>query len=81
MQIIIHDSPKRNLKVGDGFGELALLYNSSRSASVKTIGNCCFWAIDRATFRTAIEELVYQEYSENRKFIEGTAFFSIIIMI
>jgi len=40
------------LKEGEGFGELALLYGSPRSASIKCVGICKFWAIDRKTFRT-----------------------------
>ena len=76
VQIIINEIPKKNLRVGDGFGELALLYNASRSGSAKAMESCCFWGIDRAVFRKAVEELAYQEHAENRKFIGEIAFFS-----
>ena len=33
------------------------MYNAPRSASVKCIGDCGFWAIDRNTFRKTIEEI------------------------
>jgi len=34
------------------FGELALLYNAPRSASIMALEDTYFWAIDRKTFRT-----------------------------
>ncbi len=37
-QIIINNEIKKTLKSSDAFGELALLYNAPRSASVKAIG-------------------------------------------
>ena len=60
---------KKTLKNGDSFGELALLYGAPRSASVKANGDCAFWAIDRNTFRKAVEEIVARDYEDNRKFI------------
>ena len=33
------------------------------------------WAIDRRTFRKAVEEMVSKEFEENRKFIENIKFF------
>jgi len=75
VEIIIDDVVKKQLKPGDQFGELALLYNQPRSASVRAVGNCGFWAIDRNTFRKAVEELVAKEYDENRQFMESVTFF------
>jgi cGMP-dependent protein kinase len=68
-QIIINGEVKKTLKASDAFGELSLLYNAPRSASVKTIGDCAFWAIDRNTFRKVIEDISLKDYEENRKFI------------
>jgi len=55
MQVISNDKIKKTLRVGDGFGEIALLYKSPRAFSVKACENCCLWAIDRNTFRKAVE--------------------------
>ncbi|EGR32300.1 protein kinase domain protein [Ichthyophthirius multifiliis] len=74
-QIIINNDAKKTLKQGDCFGELALLYGAPRSASVKTIGKCSFWAIDRNTFKKAIADVVQKEYQENRAFIDKITFF------
>ena len=35
---------------GDAFGELALLYNAPRAASVKSLTPCTLWALDANTF-------------------------------
>ncbi|EGR28852.1 protein kinase domain protein [Ichthyophthirius multifiliis] len=75
MEVIVNEKSKRELKAGDGFGELALLYNAPRSASVKALEHCFLWGIDRNTFRRAVEEMITKEYEENRKFMEVVRFF------
>merc|ERR1712088_1247405 len=37
---------------GKLFGELAILYNCKRTATIKAATNCKLWAIDRASFQT-----------------------------
>ena len=55
--IEINGDCKKKLFKGNAFGELALLYGTNRSASVKAIGVCGLWAIDRITFRKAVEQI------------------------
>nr|CAD79354.1 cGMP-dependent protein kinase [Paramecium tetraurelia] len=76
VEIIINENPIRVLKQGDQFGEIALLYNATRSASTKALTNCGFWSLERATFKKTIEEITLKEYDENRKFIDQVQFFS-----
>ena len=40
----------RQLKSGDVFGELALLYNAPRSASCRAVEQAYLWGLDRKTF-------------------------------
>lgn len=75
MEVIVNEKTKRELKAGDGFGELALLYNAPRSATVRALEHCYLWGIDRNTFRRAVEEMITKEYEENRKFMEVVRFF------
>ncbi|CAD8213308.1 unnamed protein product [Paramecium octaurelia] len=76
VEIIINENPIRVLQQGDQFGEIALLYNATRSASTKALTNCGFWSLERATFKKTIEEITLKEYDENRKFIDQVNFFS-----
>ncbi|XP_066479952.1 cGMP-dependent protein kinase 2-like [Tiliqua scincoides] len=46
----------RTLLPGDVFGELAVLYNCSRTATVTALTLVQLWAIDRQTYRTIITE-------------------------
>ncbi|EAR84179.1 CGMP-dependent kinase 5-1 (macronuclear) [Tetrahymena thermophila SB210] len=74
--IEIDEQEKKQLGPGTGIGELALLYSAPRSASIKCIVDCQFWAIDRHTFRKTVEEIVQRDSQTNRKFMESVPFFS-----
>jgi cAMP-dependent protein kinase regulator len=41
---------------GDSFGELALLYNAPRQASIIAKTACVLWALDRETFNHIVKE-------------------------
>eukprot|EP00929_Paragymnodinium_shiwhaense_P101256 TRINITY_DN6420_c0_g1_i1.p1 TRINITY_DN6420_c0_g1~~TRINITY_DN6420_c0_g1_i1.p1 ORF type:complete len:1668 (-),score=442.20 TRINITY_DN6420_c0_g1_i1:61-5064(-) len=40
---------------GQSFGELALLYNSPRAATVRAASQCLLWSIDRGTFNHCVK--------------------------
>ena len=44
----------KSYAVGDAFGELALMFNQRRAASVIAKEECTLWAVDQATFRTVM---------------------------
>lgn len=44
--------------VGQAFGELALLYNAPRAASIKALSDSVLWALDRHTFNFIVKEAV-----------------------
>jgi cAMP-dependent protein kinase regulator len=43
-------------KPGEAFGELALLYNAPRAATIKSKTDCILWALDRETFKDIVQE-------------------------
>lgn len=59
----IDDKIKRRINPGEGFGELALLYSSPRSASIKAIKVSYLWFVDRTTFRKAIASSIEKSFT------------------
>ena len=51
IEIYIDGIKKKTLGLGTSFGELALLFNAPRSASVKCLGDCGFWGLNSSTFK------------------------------
>jgi cAMP-dependent protein kinase regulator len=41
---------------GDAFGELALLYNAPRAATIKAKTKCLLWVLDRSTFNYIVKD-------------------------
>lgn len=51
MDVLLRGSQVLTYKQGDSFGELALMYNAPRQASVVSKDECHLWALDRLTFK------------------------------
>jgi CRP-like cAMP-binding protein len=49
------------------FGELALMYNTPRAASIKASTDCILWTIDRSCYRGI---LVYYKFLRNKQYME-----------
>jgi CRP-like cAMP-binding protein len=54
---------KKVLEVGPGgsFGELALMYNTPRAATVQAITDAVLWGVDRVTFHRTIMNSMYKK--------------------
>lgn len=62
LEVIINGESKREIKPQEGFGELALLYNAPRSASLRAVENCSLWGIDRSAFKRAVTEASEKQF-------------------
>ena len=69
---------RRVLGPGQSFGELALIDDRPRSATVRTLEACVLWGLDRSTFMKALKRLRMQEYEENKKFINSVNVFNVL---
>lgn len=74
-EVIINGTRVKDISIGDSFGELALLHNTKRSASIKAVTQCYMWGVDRRTFRNAVEKLSDANFEENNDFITTVPIF------
>jgi cAMP-dependent protein kinase regulator len=59
------------IESGGSFGELALMYNAPRAATVMSAeGSCTLWALDRITFRRILMDSTFQRRRLYESFLE-----------
>jgi cAMP-dependent protein kinase regulator len=59
------------IEAGGSFGELALMYNAPRAATVISAApNCTLWALDRLTFRRILMESTFARRRMYESFLE-----------
>ena len=61
------------LKYGPGmaFGELALMYNAPRAASIKADSNCVLYSLDRETFNNIVKQAVVKRRELFDEFLQS----------
>lgn len=78
VEIIVNNHSKGFMGKGKCFGELALLHDSVRTASIKTIERVKLWGIGRLAFRSAVESVNAKKYTENKQFLESIPILNIL---
>ncbi|KAH7984321.1 hypothetical protein HPB52_019200 [Rhipicephalus sanguineus] len=56
---------------GKAFGELAILYNCTRTASVKAVTKAKVWVLDRRVFQAIMMKTGLQRQEENIQFLRS----------
>ena len=56
---------------GEGFGELALLYNAPRAASITSKTDYVCWKLDRDTFNNIVKDAAAKKREKYDSFLEG----------
>jgi CRP-like cAMP-binding protein len=59
-----------NYEAGGSFGELALMYNAPRAATVRCTSSAVLWALDRVTFRRILMENTSKKRRMYENFLE-----------
>jgi len=63
---------------GEAFGELALLYNAPRAASIKAKTDSILWALDRETFNTIVKDAAMKKREKYESFLKNVEILSTI---
>lgn len=63
--IFVNDVKKGEASIGSSFGELALMYNTPRAATIVATKDSALWAVDRITFRKTI---ILHNYRKRRMY-------------
>lgn len=61
---------------GDVFGELSLLYNAPRAASVRAIADCVLWKLDRQTFTYIVRDRASVKRQKHVEFLTSVPILS-----
>lgn len=59
----------KNYEPGESFGELALLYNAPRAASIKAVEPSVLFALDRETFNHIVKDAAMRKREEYENFL------------
>ncbi len=63
---------------GESFGELALLYNSPRAATIQAKTNCSLWVLDRETFNNIVKDSAQKKREKYEAFLKKVDILSTI---
>lgn len=61
----------KNYYSGDSFGELALLYNTPRAATIIAVTESILWSLDRQTFNYIIKDSARKKREKYEKFLRS----------
>lgn len=75
LEVLVNGEQKNIIKPGQGFGEIALLHDSNRSATIKTLEKSTLWGLDRDTFRSFVQSVSSQNHELNKQFINSVRIF------
>jgi cAMP-dependent protein kinase regulator len=62
--------PLKEYQPGEAFGELALLYNAPRAASIRAKTAADLWALDRRTFNHIVKDSAQQKREKYEEFLK-----------
>ena len=62
-----------SLGPGDSFGELALMYNAPRAATITATAPSTLWAMDRVTFRSMLFEKANSKRETYKAFLSSVS--------
>lgn len=77
--VSLEDGLLTELTAGMTFGELALLYNAPRAATVEAVEDSTLWTIDRSDFKKILRAQAQKKMNLYYKLVEKTELLSILL--
>lgn len=74
-EVLINNKRIGWYKNGDAFGELALLYNCPRAATIRSVDVCILWSVDRTMFRKIIATTSAEAQNTRYNFLKNVELF------
>jgi len=74
--IFVGDTKVMECGAGDSFGELALMYNAPRAATVRATTDIVTWAMDRDTFKLTLMDHTLKKRDKYEAFLEDVPILS-----
>jgi cGMP-dependent protein kinase len=69
LEVLVNNNRINTIKEGQGFGELALMHDSVRSATVRTVTNVDLWGLSKEVFQKTLESVSVRNFQENLNFV------------
>ncbi|XP_078129150.1 cGMP-dependent protein kinase 2 [Sander vitreus] len=73
LEVIQNGKLLGEMRPGTAFGELAILYNCKRTATVKAVSQSHIWALDRQTFQTIMMRTTQARHKEYFSFLRSVS--------
>uniref|UniRef100_A0A673HLJ0 cGMP-dependent protein kinase n=1 Tax=Sinocyclocheilus rhinocerous TaxID=307959 RepID=A0A673HLJ0_9TELE len=73
LEVIQNGKLLGQMRPGMAFGELAILYNCKRTATVKAVTQSHIWALDRQTFQTIMMRSIQARHEEYFSFLRSVS--------
>ncbi|XP_041645913.1 cGMP-dependent protein kinase 2 [Cheilinus undulatus] len=73
LEVIQNGKLLGEMRPGTAFGELAILYNCKRTATVKSVSQSHIWALDRQTFQTIMMRTTQARHEEYFSFLRSVS--------
>lgn len=77
-EIVVNGVKKGYITEGHGFGELALIDNSERTATIRALDTVYLWGLERRVFKKILQSLNDLNLEENKNFLRKIPYLSFL---
>ena len=78
LEMLVNGQVTMIISPGSGFGEIALLHDTPRTATVRAKQDSQMWGLDRGAFHDIVQSINSQQLAENQAFIDSLSIFEVL---